>query len=94
MTWFEDAQEGIARLAMEKYNEALEKGIAKECARVLLPLGTQTKLYMKGSVRSWIHYIEVRTDTSTQKEHRDIAEQIKAIFCAEFPVTAGALGWI
>jgi len=94
VTWFEDAQEGIARLAMEKYNEALEKGIAKECARVLLPLGTQTKLYMKGSVRSWIHYIEVRTDTSTQNEHRDIAEQIKAIFCAEFPVTAGALGWI
>lgn len=93
LAWFEGAQEDIASLSIKKYNEALEKGIAKECARVLLPLGTQTKLYMKGSVRSWIHYLEVRTDTSTQKEHRDIAERIKNIFCNEFPVTAGALGW-
>ena len=60
---------------------------------MLLPLSTQTKLYMKGSVRSWIHYIEVRTDAATQKEHRDIAEAVKEIFTAEFPVTASALGW-
>lgn len=91
--WFDEAQENISRISMEMYNDALEKGIAKECARVLLPLGTRTKLYMKGSVRSWIHYIEVRTDISTQKEHRDIAEEIRAIFCAQFPVTADALGW-
>ncbi len=91
--WFDQAQERIARLALEEYNAALEKGIAKECARVLLPLGTQTKLYMKGSVRSWIHYLEVRTDRSTQQEHREIADAIKTVFTSQFPVTAAALGW-
>lgn len=93
VTWFADAQEAIRTLSVEKYNQALEKGIAKECARMLLPLNTQTKLYMKGSVRSWIHYIEVRTDAGTQKEHRDIAEAVKEIFISQFPVTAAALGW-
>jgi thymidylate synthase (FAD) len=92
--WFNEAQEKVARHALEQYNQALEKGIAKECARVLLPLGTQTKLYMKGSVRSWIHYLEVRTDKSTQKEHQEIAFAIKKIFQTEFPVTASALNWI
>jgi thymidylate synthase (FAD) len=93
VAWFDDAQESMANLAMEKYEEALGKGIAKECARVLLPLGTQTKLYMKGSVRSWIHYLEVRTDKSTQKEHRDIADAVMKIFTEQFPVTSRALGW-
>ena len=93
VTWFAEAQEEIRTLCTEKYNGAIDKGIAKECARMLLPLSTQTKLYMKGSVRSWIHYIEVRTDAATQKEHRDIAEAVKEIFTAEFPVTASALGW-
>lgn len=91
--WFEEAQERMAKLAMETYEQALEKGIAKECARVLLPLGTRTKLYMKGSVRSWIHYLDVRCDKSTQKEHRDIAEAVRAIFADQFPVTSRALGW-
>ncbi len=91
--WFAEAQERMASTALEQYNLALEKGIAKECARVLLPLATQTKLYMKGSVRSWIHYLEVRTDKSTQQEHREIALEIKKIFMAQFPVTAAALGW-
>jgi thymidylate synthase (FAD) len=91
--WFAEAQERMASRALEQYNLALEKGIAKECARVLLPLGTQTKLYMKGSVRSWIHYLEVRTDKSTQQEHREIALEIKKIFITQFPVTAAALGW-
>jgi len=91
--WFDDAQDKVARLAMEQYNCALEMGIAKECARVLLPMGTRTKLYMKGSVRSWIHYLEVRTDKSTQQEHREIAMEIKTIFMTQFPVTAAALGW-
>ncbi len=91
--WFGEAQDEIRALSEQKYNEALEKGIAKECARMLLPLNTQTKLYMKGSVRSWIHYIEVRTDMSTQKEHRDIAEDVKKIFISLFPVTSSALGW-
>jgi thymidylate synthase (FAD) len=93
VAWFDEAQDRVAQLAMEKYEEALEKGIAKECARVLLPLGTQTKLYMKGSVRSWIHYLEVRTDESTQKEHRDIADEVRKIFIDQFPVTSRALGW-
>ena len=92
--WFDEAQERIARVTLEQYNTALEKGIAKECARVLLPLGTRTKLYMKGSVRSWIHYLEVRTDKSTQQEHREIAIAIKKIFIAQFPFTAAALGWL
>jgi thymidylate synthase (FAD) len=92
--WFDEAQDEIARISLERYNEALEKGIAKECARMLLPLGTRTKLYMKGSVRSWIHYLEVRTDRSTQKEHRDIALEIKKIFIGQFPVTSAALGWL
>jgi thymidylate synthase (FAD) len=91
--WFDEAQESVAKLAMDMYDEALEKGIAKECARVLLPLATQTKLYMKGSVRSWIHYLEVRTDPGTQKEHRDIANGVMEIFKAQFPVTSRALGW-
>jgi len=91
--WFTEAQERMASTALEQYNLALEKGIAKECARVLLPLATQTKLYMKGSVRSWIHYLEVRTDKSTQQEHREIALEIKKIFITQFPVTAAALGW-
>lgn len=94
VTWFDQAQEHIARSALELYNSALEKGIAKECARVLLPLGTQTKLYMKGSVRSWIHYLEVRSDKSTQQEHREIAVEIKKIFMEQFPVTASALKWV
>lgn len=93
IAWFEKAQKEVAVLALERYNAALEKGIAKECARVLLPLGTRTKLYMKGSVRSWIHYLEVRTDRSTQKEHRDIALEIQKIFMEQFPVTSAALGW-
>jgi thymidylate synthase (FAD) len=91
--WFAEAQERMASTALEQYNLALEKGIAKECARVLLPLATQTKLYMKGSVRSWIHYLEVRTDKSTQQEHREIALEIKKIFITQFPVTAAALRW-
>jgi thymidylate synthase (FAD) len=92
--WFDEAQERVAGLALEEYKSALEKGIAKECARVLLPLATRTKLYMKGSVRSWIHYLEVRTDKSTQQEHREIAIAIQKIFMAQFPVTAAALGWL
>ncbi|WP_076792817.1 FAD-dependent thymidylate synthase [Chlorobium sp. KB01] len=93
VAWFDEAQKRVARLTLEEYDRALEKGIAKECARVLLPMATQTKLYMKGSIRSWIHYLEVRTDSSTQKEHRDIALEIKKIFMAQFPVTSAALGW-
>lgn len=75
------------------YNQLLEKGVAKESARMMLPLATTTRLYMKGSVRSWIHYLQLRTAQDTQKEHREIAEEIKAIFVKEFPDTSEALGW-
>jgi len=75
------------------YEEALDLGIAKEQARFLLPLSTTTKLYMKGSVRSWIHYLNVRTDPSTQLEHREVALAVKAIFIEQFPITAKALEW-
>lgn len=91
--WFVEALKKVQGQGLSLYEEALEKGIAKECARFLLPLNTQTTLYMNGSVRSWIHYLQVRCDESTQKEHREIAEQIKEIFCEQFPNTAEALGW-
>lgn len=76
------------------YNKLIDKGLAKECARMVLPLTTSTTLYMSGNVRSWIHYLELRTKEDTQKEHRDIAEKIKKIFIKEFPITSCALNWI
>lgn len=91
--WFQQSQQIINDLANNLYKEALDKGIAKECARNLLPLSTKTRLYMKGSVRSWITYLMVRCDKATQKEHRDIAEAIKVIFIKEFPIIAKALEW-
>jgi len=91
--WFNKAQDDINQLSTQLYQEALDRGVAKECARFLLPLSTPTRLYMKGSIRSWIHYIELRTDASTQKEHRDIAFAAKQIFCSQFPVAAQALAW-
>ena len=75
------------------YEWALKNGIAKECARAVLPMQTKTKLYMTGSIRSWIHYLELRTGPDTQKEHRDIAVAIKRIFVEQLPVTSEALGW-
>jgi thymidylate synthase (FAD) len=91
--WFKQAQETIQDLSVNLYEQALEKGIAKEQARFLLPLSTETKLYMKGTVRDWIHYVNTRTEPSTQKEHRDIAESIKLILIKELPVIAEAASW-
>jgi thymidylate synthase (FAD) len=79
--------------AQRLYNSLLEQGVAKECARFVLPLATPTRIYMKGSVRSWIHYIQLRTTEATQKEHRDVAEAIKCIFCCEYPDVSEALEW-
>lgn len=76
------------------YEQLLEQGLAKETARRILPVCTPTTLYMAGSARSFIHYIQVRTSPDTQKEHRLIAEEIKRIFCATFPTTAEALDWV
>ena len=79
--------------AFEHYTWALDNGIAKECARFVLPMATTTRLYFSGTIRSFIHYIELRTSSGTQQEHKEIAELAKAIFCHELPAVAGALGW-
>ncbi len=76
------------------YNQMLESGVAKECARFVLPLATPTRLYMSGSVRSWIHYIELRSGHGTQKEHMDIANACKQIFIEQFPTVAEAMEWV
>lgn len=72
------------------YREMVSQGIAKECARNILPLATQTNIFMNGSLRSWIHYLQLRCDPSTQIEHRQIAEEIKRIFWQQFPIIAEA----
>jgi len=79
---------------MKLYKEMLDAGVAKECARFVLPLATPTKLYMTGSVRSWIHYINLRSAHGTQKEHMQIAENCRAIFNEQFPIVAEALEWV
>lgn len=73
------------------YKELISVGIAKECARMVLPLTTQTRIYMKGSVRSWIHYLQIRCDEHTQLEHREIAMDIRSIFAEQFPEIFKAL---
>ena len=78
---------------MRLYKELLSHGVAKECARFVLPLATPTRLYMTGSVRSWIHYIDLRSAHGTQKEHMEIAELVRCIFTCQFPAVSEALGW-
>jgi thymidylate synthase (FAD) len=80
--------------AMKLYQDMLKNGVAKECARFVLPLATPTRLYMTGSVRSWVHYIQLRSGHGTQKEHMDIANECKRIFSETFPVVAEALAWV
>jgi len=75
------------------YNTMIENGIAKEVARMILPLTTQTTMYMKGNLRSWVHYIQLRTEQNTQKEHRIIADECKNIFIEKFPTISEALEW-
>ncbi|AIR93578.1 thymidylate synthase [Prochlorococcus phage P-TIM68] len=79
--------------AQSLYNQMIQEGIAKECARMVLPLCTPTRIYMSGSVRSWIHYIELRSANGTQKEHMDIANECKSIFIKTFPTIAEAMEW-
>ena len=79
---------------IDLYKKMLHAGIAKECARFVLPLATPTKLYMTGSVRSWIHYIDLRSAHGNQKEHMDIAIACKDIFIKEFPIIAEALDYV
>ena len=79
--------------AYSLYKQMLEEGVAKECARFVLPLATPTRLYMSGTVRSWLHYIELRTGHGTQKEHMEIANDCKSIFSEQFPTIASAM-WL
>ena len=78
---------------MKLYKEMLEAGVAKECARFVLPLATPTRIYMTGSVRSWVHYINLRSAHGTQKEHMDVVEGIRSIFTEQFPTVSEALDW-
>ena len=91
-----DLQEKIAEhfvASMDLYNELLANGIAKECARFVLPLATPTRIYMTGSVRSWVHYIDLRSAHGTQKEHMDLVENIRKIFIEQFSIVSEALEW-
>ena len=80
--------------AYSLYNQMLEDGVAKECARMVLPLCTPTRIYMTGSCRSWVHYINLRSAHGTQKEHMDIAEACRKVFTEQFPSVSEALEWV
>jgi thymidylate synthase (FAD) len=79
---------------MALYQQMLDRGVAKECARNVLPLCTPTRIYMSGSCRSWIHYINLRSANGTQKEHMRVAEDCKKVFVEQFPTVAEALEWV
>ena len=89
--WFQEAQQNVENNSEHYYREALKMGIAKEQARFLLPMTVQTVMYMKGSLRSWIHYLAIRRGPETQKEHRDIADAIYQILLAEVPAVIALL---
>jgi len=76
------------------YESMLKQGVAKECARMVLPLCTPTRIYMTGSCRSWIHYINLRSAHGTQKEHMEIAEACRKVFIKQFPAVSEALDWV
>jgi thymidylate synthase (FAD) len=80
--------------AMSLYQQMLDRGVAKECARNVLPLCTPTRIYMTGSCRSWLHYITLRTANGTQKEHMGVAEGCKRLFIEQFPIVSEALEWV
>lgn len=88
-----DIVSGHFQASLNLYNEMIQAGIAREVARDVLPLATETRMFMKGNIRSWIHYLEIRTADDTQKEHRDIANGIRDIFTQNFPSISEAIGW-
>ena len=89
---WEDRQDALLMAIDAQYNWALANGIAKECARVILPEGlTPSRLYMSGTIRSWLHYLQVRQGNGTQKEHIEIANQVARILAAKIPTVIGAL---
>lgn len=89
--WFLNAAIGVHTTAKCLYDEAIKRGVAKECARNLLPMSTRTKLYMHGTIRDFIHYCNVRCDKSTQLEHREIANAVWKIFEEKLPIVAKAV---
>lgn len=89
--YYEQRIKETIELANEVYVEMIGDGIAKECARMVLPMTTQTTMYMKGSVRSWIHYLQQRTDPHAQTEHRQVAYEVMDIFKTHFPNIAKSL---
>ena len=91
LLWYQVRLGELLAKAQELYSELLHDGVARECARMVLPLCTQTTLYMTGSVRSWIHYLEQRLSEHTQLEHRQVAQEIERIFAAEFPTIHNAI---
>lgn len=92
VNWWEDRQAELLWSLETTYKEALEKGIAKECARVILPEGlTPSRVYMSGTIRSWLHFLQVRQGNGTQKEHVEIANQIHAVLSKELPLIFGGL---
>ena len=91
--WWRNTQGSLFWMAKDAYDQAIDAGIAKECARAILPMNTATRLYMTGSVRSWIHYIKLRTQEDTQAEHREIANECKRLFVEQLPTVSEALGW-
>jgi thymidylate synthase (FAD) len=79
--------------SIDLYNELLRQGVAKECARFVLPLAVGTRIFMTGNLRSWMHYIDLRSSNGTQKEHMDIANECKQIFIEQFPIVSEAMEW-
>lgn len=90
---YRESLKAFTDTAFQIYEAAIEANVAKESARAFLPMCVGTRMYMTGDVRSWIHYIQLRTHKDTQLEHREIAEEIKEIFIEHFPVVSEALGW-
>lgn len=91
--WWELEYRQLLTSASALYGEAVGRGIAKECARMVLPMSSRSKMYMNGTIRSWIHYLDLRTHEHTQKEHRDVALAIRGLLARELPVIAEAVGW-
>ena len=93
LTELQERTSKLFELSQDLYEEMLNVGVAKECARKILPLNTETKIYMTGNIRQWLHYIQLRSGNGTQKEHMQIALDAKEVFIKELPIVAKALGW-
>ena len=90
---FNEQMNTLFNSALSLYNNMLENDVAKECARMVLPLCTPTRIYMTGSCRYWIHYIDLRSAHGTQKEHMIVAEGCRKVFIEQFPAVSEALDW-